>query len=220
MECEDQDTQQRDPKTHEMYLNVMRRFSQALLKVLQLFFFPLFFTNMERKNEVASIGKCCIAKQSSDLAAIPVQGDKSVRVMRSLLAAQQTFVDRLVQLMKAVQRESGNRKKKVRTRLPCRKSFNQPQDLTVTRFCPVCLCRQRGCRPSWRTMTRCTSQTLSPSPFLWSLRSGSGASSPRPPLSLRYRRTSKILHHVYKTSLVPASPQFDFCTSALIVCCP
>uniref|UniRef100_A0A8B9P364 Phosphatidylinositol 3-kinase catalytic subunit type 3 n=1 Tax=Apteryx owenii TaxID=8824 RepID=A0A8B9P364_APTOW len=71
VECEDQDTQQRDPKTHEMYLNVMRRFSQALLK-----------------------------------------GDKSVRVMRSLLAAQQTFVDRLVHLMKAVQRESGNRKKK------------------------------------------------------------------------------------------------------------
>uniref|UniRef100_A0A5F8HG43 Phosphatidylinositol 3-kinase catalytic subunit type 3 n=1 Tax=Monodelphis domestica TaxID=13616 RepID=A0A5F8HG43_MONDO len=71
VECEDQDTQQRDPKTHEMYLNVMRRFSQALLK-----------------------------------------GDKSVRVMRSLLAAQQTFVDRLVCLMKAVQRESGNRKKK------------------------------------------------------------------------------------------------------------
>ncbi|XP_051783358.1 phosphatidylinositol 3-kinase catalytic subunit type 3 [Erpetoichthys calabaricus] len=72
VECEDQDTQQRDPKTHDMYLNVMRRFSQALLK-----------------------------------------GDKSVRVMRSLLAAQQTFVDRLVQLMKAVQRESGNRKKKM-----------------------------------------------------------------------------------------------------------
>ncbi|KAH0627791.1 hypothetical protein JD844_008162, partial [Phrynosoma platyrhinos] len=71
VECEDQDTQQRDPRTHEMYLNVMRRFSQALLK-----------------------------------------GDKSVRVMRSLLAAQQTFVDRLVHLMKAVQRESGNRKKK------------------------------------------------------------------------------------------------------------
>uniref|UniRef100_A0A4W4EMJ0 Phosphatidylinositol 3-kinase catalytic subunit type 3 n=1 Tax=Electrophorus electricus TaxID=8005 RepID=A0A4W4EMJ0_ELEEL len=71
VECEDQDTQQRDPKTHDMYLNVMRRFSQALLK-----------------------------------------GDKNVRVMRSLLAAQQTFVDRLVQLMKAVQRESGNRKKK------------------------------------------------------------------------------------------------------------
>lgn len=43
------------------------------------------------------------------------QGDKSVRVMRSSLAAQQTFVDRLVQLMKAVQRESGNRKKKVTT---------------------------------------------------------------------------------------------------------
>ncbi|XP_068108187.1 phosphatidylinositol 3-kinase catalytic subunit type 3 isoform X3 [Hyperolius riggenbachi] len=71
VECEDQDTQLRDPRTHEMYLNVMRRFSQALLK-----------------------------------------GDKSVRVMRSLLATQQTFVDRLVHLMKAVQRESGNRKKK------------------------------------------------------------------------------------------------------------
>uniref|UniRef100_A0A3P8ZG53 Phosphatidylinositol 3-kinase catalytic subunit type 3 n=1 Tax=Esox lucius TaxID=8010 RepID=A0A3P8ZG53_ESOLU len=71
VECEDQDTQQRDLKTHKMYLNVIGRFSQALLK-----------------------------------------GDKSVRVMRSLLASQQTFVDRLVQLMKAVQRESGNRKKK------------------------------------------------------------------------------------------------------------
>ncbi|KAG8006084.1 Phosphatidylinositol 3-kinase catalytic subunit type 3 [Nibea albiflora] len=58
VECEDQDTQQRDPKTHEMYLNVMRRFSQALLK-----------------------------------------GDKSVRVMRSLLAAQQTFTERLQALL-------------------------------------------------------------------------------------------------------------------------
>ena len=36
VECEDQDTQLRDPKTHEMYLNVMRRFSQALLKVSTL----------------------------------------------------------------------------------------------------------------------------------------------------------------------------------------
>lgn len=44
----------------------------------------------------------------------PRQGDKSVRIMRSLLASQLTFVNRLVQLMKAVQRESGNRKKKVR----------------------------------------------------------------------------------------------------------
>ncbi|GCB67097.1 hypothetical protein scyTo_0005076 [Scyliorhinus torazame] len=42
-----------------------------------------------------------------------ILGDKNVRVMRSLLAAQQTFVDRLVHLMKAVQRESGNRKKKI-----------------------------------------------------------------------------------------------------------
>ncbi|KTF84986.1 hypothetical protein cypCar_00046516, partial [Cyprinus carpio] len=36
VECEDQDTQQRDPKTHDMYLNVMRRFSQALLKTERL----------------------------------------------------------------------------------------------------------------------------------------------------------------------------------------
>ncbi|CAB1345379.1 unnamed protein product [Coregonus sp. 'balchen'] len=72
VECEGQDTQQRDLKTHNVYLNVIGRFSLALLK-----------------------------------------GDKSVRVMRSLLASQQTFVVRLVQLMKAVQRESDNRKKKV-----------------------------------------------------------------------------------------------------------
>lgn len=45
--------------------------------------------------------------------------------MRSLLAAQQTFVDRLVQLMKAVQRESGNRKKKVTTeRIPAHGTFS------------------------------------------------------------------------------------------------
>lgn len=54
---------------------------------------------------------CCL--EVIFLSVEPLQGDKSVRVMRSLLAAQQTFVDRLVHLMKAVQRESGNRKKKV-----------------------------------------------------------------------------------------------------------
>lgn len=60
VECEDQDTQQRDPKTHEMYLNVMRRFSQALLKVQQLclFLFPQIW--METK-EVASIERCQMA---------------------------------------------------------------------------------------------------------------------------------------------------------------
>lgn len=50
VECEDQDSQQRDPKT-QMYLNVMMRFSQALLKVRtcsfsdspQNFRLPLFF---------------------------------------------------------------------------------------------------------------------------------------------------------------------------------
>lgn len=97
VECEDQDTQQRDPKTHEMYLNVMRRFSQALLKV-----------------RAAPQHRQLMSSPSDIHVFSPPQGDKSVRVMRSLLAAQQTFVNRLVQLMKAVQRESGNRKKKVR----------------------------------------------------------------------------------------------------------
>lgn len=55
-------------------------------------------------------GKGCESR--ADFPVLFTQGDKSVRVMRSLLAAQQTFVDRLVHLMKAVQRESGNRKKK------------------------------------------------------------------------------------------------------------
>uniref|UniRef100_A0A6I8N463 Phosphatidylinositol 3-kinase catalytic subunit type 3 n=1 Tax=Ornithorhynchus anatinus TaxID=9258 RepID=A0A6I8N463_ORNAN len=95
VECEDQDTQQRDPKTHEMYLNVMRRFSQALLK-----------------------------------------GDKSVRVMRSLLAAQQTFVDRLVHLMKAVQRESGNRKKK-NERLQALLGDNEKMNLSDVELIPL-----------------------------------------------------------------------------------
>uniref|UniRef100_A0A8C1A1F9 Phosphatidylinositol 3-kinase catalytic subunit type 3 n=1 Tax=Cyprinus carpio carpio TaxID=630221 RepID=A0A8C1A1F9_CYPCA len=95
VECEDQDTQQRDPKTHDMYLNVMRRFSQALLK-----------------------------------------GDKSVRVMRSLLAAQQTFVDRLVQLMKAVQRESGNRKKKTE-RLQALLADNEKVNLSEIESIPL-----------------------------------------------------------------------------------
>lgn len=152
VECEDQDTQQRDPKTHEMYLNVMRRFSQALLKVRQLFL-SSFAQICRGKDEVASIETCYMAKRNSDLTSIPVQGDKSVRVMRSLLAAQQTFVNSLVGLMKAVQRESGNRRRKVRTRLPCRKRLNRFQDLTLTPFCSVHLCRRRGCRPSWLSTT-------------------------------------------------------------------
>nr|XP_056703985.1 phosphatidylinositol 3-kinase catalytic subunit type 3 [Euleptes europaea] len=95
VECEDQDTQQRDPRTHEMYLNVTRRFSQALLK-----------------------------------------GDKSVRVMRSSLAAQQTFVDRLVHLMKAVQRESGNRKKK-NERLQALLADNEKMNLADMELIPL-----------------------------------------------------------------------------------
>lgn len=113
VECEDQDSQQRDPKT-QMYLNVMMRFSQALLKVRtcsfsgspqnfrlsSLFFFLFCF---------------CFNADAFPPLPSPAQGDKSVRIMRSLLASQLTFVNRLVQLMKAVQRESGNRKKKVRS---------------------------------------------------------------------------------------------------------
>uniref|UniRef100_A0A7N8XJX4 Phosphatidylinositol 3-kinase catalytic subunit type 3 n=1 Tax=Mastacembelus armatus TaxID=205130 RepID=A0A7N8XJX4_9TELE len=113
VECEDQDTQQRDPKTHEMYLNVMRRFSQALLK-----------------------------------------GDKSVRVMRSLLAAQQTFVDRLVQLMKAVQRESGNRKKKTE-RLQALLADNEKVNLSDIEPIPLPLepqIRIRGIVPETATL--------------------------------------------------------------------
>uniref|UniRef100_A0A8C2X9R4 Phosphatidylinositol 3-kinase catalytic subunit type 3 n=1 Tax=Cyclopterus lumpus TaxID=8103 RepID=A0A8C2X9R4_CYCLU len=113
VECEDQDTQQRDPKTHEMYLNVMRRFSQALLK-----------------------------------------GDKSVRVMRSLLASQQTFVDRLVQLMKAVQRESGNRKKKTE-RLQALLADNEKVNLSEIEPIPLPLepqIRIRGIVPETATL--------------------------------------------------------------------
>uniref|UniRef100_A0A8C4RMH3 Phosphatidylinositol 3-kinase catalytic subunit type 3 n=1 Tax=Erpetoichthys calabaricus TaxID=27687 RepID=A0A8C4RMH3_ERPCA len=114
VECEDQDTQQRDPKTHDMYLNVMRRFSQALLK-----------------------------------------GDKSVRVMRSLLAAQQTFVDRLVQLMKAVQRESGNRKKRQTTVLL---ADNEKVNLCEIEPIPLPLETQikiRGILPEKATLFKC-----------------------------------------------------------------
>ncbi|XP_037399521.1 phosphatidylinositol 3-kinase catalytic subunit type 3 isoform X2 [Pygocentrus nattereri] len=113
VECEDQDTQQRDPKTHDMYLNVMRRFSQALLK-----------------------------------------GDKNVRVMRSLLAAQQTFVDRLVQLMKAVQRESGNRKKKTE-RLQALLADNEKVNLSEIEPIPLPLepqVRIRGIIPETATL--------------------------------------------------------------------
>uniref|UniRef100_W5KBY0 Phosphatidylinositol 3-kinase catalytic subunit type 3 n=1 Tax=Astyanax mexicanus TaxID=7994 RepID=W5KBY0_ASTMX len=113
VECEDQDTQQRDPKTHDMYLNVMRRFSQALLK-----------------------------------------GDKNVRVMRSLLAAQQTFVDRLVQLMKAVQRESGNRKKKTE-RLQALLADNEKVNLSEIEPIPLPLepqVRIRGIIPDTATL--------------------------------------------------------------------
>ncbi|XP_077989101.1 phosphatidylinositol 3-kinase catalytic subunit type 3-like [Glandiceps talaboti] len=72
VECDDQDSLSKDNRTSEMYITVMKRFSQALIK-----------------------------------------GGRECRIRRSLLARQQTFVDRLVILMKGVVRESGNRKKKI-----------------------------------------------------------------------------------------------------------
>uniref|UniRef100_A0A3Q3E069 Phosphatidylinositol 3-kinase catalytic subunit type 3 n=1 Tax=Labrus bergylta TaxID=56723 RepID=A0A3Q3E069_9LABR len=130
VECEDQDTQLRDPKTHEMYLNVMRRFSQALLK-----------------------------------------GDKSVRVMRSLLAAQQTFVDRLVQLMKAVQRESGNRKKKTE-RLQSLLADNEKVNLSEIEPIPLPLepqIRIRGIVPETATLFK---SALMPAKLLFKAEDG------------------------------------------------
>lgn len=54
VECEDQDTKQRDPKTHEMYLNVMRRFSQALLKV-SISLFLVTFLNGFKHTEICLV---------------------------------------------------------------------------------------------------------------------------------------------------------------------
>uniref|UniRef100_A0A673BMM5 Phosphatidylinositol 3-kinase catalytic subunit type 3 n=1 Tax=Sphaeramia orbicularis TaxID=375764 RepID=A0A673BMM5_9TELE len=78
----------------------------------------------------------------------------SVRVMRSLLAAQQTFVDRLVQLMKAVQRESGNRKKKTE-RLQALLADNEKVNLSEIEPIPLPLepqIRIRGIVPETATL--------------------------------------------------------------------
>ncbi|KAL7979877.1 hypothetical protein Chor_008082 [Crotalus horridus] len=76
-----------------------------------------------------------------------VLGDKSVRVMRSLLAAQQTFVDRLVHLMKAVQRESGNRKKK-NERLQTLLADNEKMNLSEIEPIPLPLEPQSALMPA------------------------------------------------------------------------
>uniref|UniRef100_A0A673TJT6 Phosphatidylinositol 3-kinase catalytic subunit type 3 n=1 Tax=Suricata suricatta TaxID=37032 RepID=A0A673TJT6_SURSU len=83
-----------------------------------------------------------------------LEGDKSVRVMRSLLAAQQTFVDRLVHLMKAVQRESGNRKKK-NERLQALLGDNEKMNLSDVELIPLPLEPQvkiRGIIPETATL--------------------------------------------------------------------
>uniref|UniRef100_A0AAR2IUK6 Phosphatidylinositol 3-kinase catalytic subunit type 3 n=1 Tax=Pygocentrus nattereri TaxID=42514 RepID=A0AAR2IUK6_PYGNA len=79
---------------------------------------------------------------------------KSHLVMRSLLAAQQTFVDRLVQLMKAVQRESGNRKKKTE-RLQALLADNEKVNLSEIEPIPLPLepqVRIRGIIPETATL--------------------------------------------------------------------
>ncbi|MEJ1286308.1 phosphatidylinositol 3-kinase catalytic subunit type 3 [Cricetulus griseus] len=86
-----------------------------------------------------------------------LEGDKSVRVMRSLLAAQQTFVDRLVHLMKAVQRESGNRKKKAshNERLQALLGDNEKMNLSDVELIPLPLEPQvkiRGIIPETATL--------------------------------------------------------------------
>ncbi|KAB1258448.1 Phosphatidylinositol 3-kinase catalytic subunit type 3 [Camelus dromedarius] len=91
-------------------------------------------------------------KESSD--GENLEGDKSVRVMRSLLAAQQTFVDRLVHLMKAVQRESGNRKKK-NERLQALLGDNEKMNLSDVELIPLPLEPQvkiRGIIPETATL--------------------------------------------------------------------
>lgn len=135
VECEDQDTQQRDPKTHEMYLNVMRRFSQALLKVSHSGIKHCVCMGSAANwttTHTTYIFPCAFPFNTNTSSSL--QGDKSVRVMRSLLAAQQTFVDRLVQLMKAVQRESGNRKKKVTTEYPHMQILAKPIQYFLSEF--------------------------------------------------------------------------------------
>ncbi|CAH1797509.1 unnamed protein product [Owenia fusiformis] len=72
VECDDQDSQAKDPKVMDMYISVLKRFSQTLSK-----------------------------------------GGQEHRHRRACIAGQQAFMDRLVQVVKAVARESGNRKKKV-----------------------------------------------------------------------------------------------------------
>lgn len=104
--------------------------------------------------------------------------------MRSLLASQQTFVDRLVQLMKAVQRESGNRKKKV-WNISCRS-----WGIFCKVFCYVSFFsvsdRRSGYRACWLIMRRWICQRSSQSLSLWNPKSASKASYLRLQHSLRY----------------------------------
>lgn len=72
IECEDQEpTLKQDARIRDMYLTVMKTFSQTLAK-----------------------------------------GNVDYQQRRSFLSRQQTFIDKLVKLVKTVTRESGNRKKK------------------------------------------------------------------------------------------------------------
>ncbi|CAG2227171.1 PIK3C3 [Mytilus edulis] len=72
VECENDESTAKEQRVNEMYLCIMKRFSQALVK-----------------------------------------GGQECRLKRATLARQQMFIERLVSMVKAVTRESGNRKKKI-----------------------------------------------------------------------------------------------------------
>ncbi|XP_013404834.1 phosphatidylinositol 3-kinase catalytic subunit type 3 [Lingula anatina] len=73
VECDDQDNSaSKDEKIKSMYITVLKRFSQALMRL-----------------------------------------GPEYRLMRSMIASQKTFQDKLVQLVKMVTRESGSRTKKI-----------------------------------------------------------------------------------------------------------
>lgn len=72
VECENDESTAKEQKVNEMYLCIMKRFSQALVK-----------------------------------------GGQECRLKRATLARQQMFIEKLVNMVKAVTRENGNRKKKI-----------------------------------------------------------------------------------------------------------
>ena len=107
IECEDPEPNvKHDARVREMYLVVMKKFLQVSFLVLFFFCFNLlqiFFY----LHSIKALAK----------------GEKDWRRRRAILSRQQQFLDRLVSLMKAVARESGNRKKYKHAHTHILKSF-------------------------------------------------------------------------------------------------